>query len=114
MLDCKQIIKNDYSSNVFNVPTLHFSKCPLISFLIILWTLYFVGHPLNSAIKKILIRYINGLQVNRGGGVDREFTKSLIIRDFDDVLENPFRYVDLFLLHTLLSKKCPKIAMQDL
>ena len=36
---------------------------------------------------------------------DREFTKSLIIRDFDDVLKNPFRYVDLFLLHTLLSKK---------
>ena len=34
-----------------------------------------------------------------------EFTKSLIIRDFDDVLKNPFRYVDLFLLHTLLSKK---------
>ena len=36
---------------------------------------------------------------------DREFTKSLIILDFDDVLENPFRYVHLFLLHTLLSKK---------
>ena len=49
-----------------------------------------------------------------GGGVDRDFTKSLIIRDFDDVLKNPFRYVDLFLLHTLLSKKIPKIAMQDL
>ena len=50
-----------------------------------------------------------------GGGLfDREFTKSLIIRDFDDVLKNPFRYVDLFLLHTLLSKKFPKIAMQDL
>ena len=48
------------------------------------------------------------------GGVDRVFTKSLIIRDFDDVLKNPFRYVDLFLLHTLLSKKFPKIAMQDL
>ena len=45
---------------------------------------------------------------------DREFTKILIIRDFDDVLKNPFRYVDLFLLHTLLSKKIPKIAMQDL
>ena len=36
---------------------------------------------------------------------DREFTKSLIIRDFDDVLKNPFRHVNLFLLHTLLSKK---------
>ena len=36
---------------------------------------------------------------------DREFTKSLIIRDFDDVLKNPFRYVHLFILHTLLSKK---------
>ena len=35
---------------------------------------------------------------------DRQFTKSLIIRDFD-VLKNPFRCVDLFLLHTLLSKK---------
>ena len=46
---------------------------------------------------------INGLQIN--GVFDREFTKSLIIRNFDDVLKNPFRYVDLFLLHTLLSKK---------
>ena len=55
---------------------------------------------------------LNGLQVN-GGVFDRDFTKSLIIRDFD-VLKNPFRYVDLFLLHTLLSKKFPKIAMQDL
>ena len=36
---------------------------------------------------------------------DRDFTKSLIIRDFDHVLENPFGYVDLFLLHTLLSKQ---------
>ena len=36
---------------------------------------------------------------------DREFTKSLIIPDFDDVLKNPSRYVDLFLLHILLSKK---------
>ena len=33
---------------------------------------------------------------------------SLMIRDFDDVLKNPFRYVDLFLLHTLLSKKKSK------
>ena len=57
---------------------------------------------------------INGLQVNGGGVFDRKFTKSLIIRDFDDVLKNPFRYVDLFLLHTLLSKKIPKIAIQDL
>ena len=48
---------------------------------------------------------INGLQVNGGGVFDREFTKILIIRDFDDVLKNPFRYVHLFLLHTLLSKK---------
>ena len=40
-----------------------------------------------------------------GGVFDREFTKSLIIRDFDDVLKNPFRYVHLFLLHTLSSKK---------
>ena len=36
---------------------------------------------------------------------DREFTKSLIIRDIHDVLKNPFRYVHLFLLHILLSKK---------
>ena len=41
-----------------------------------------------------------------GGEVfDREFTKSLIIRNFDDFLKNPFRYVDIFLLHTLLSQK---------
>ena len=48
------------------------------------------------------------------GVFDRELTKKLIISDFDDVLKNPFRYVDLFLLHTLLSKKIPKIDMQDL
>ena len=53
------------------------------------------------------ISSLNGLQVN-GGVFDREFTKSLIIRDFDDVLKNPFRYVALFLLHTLLSKKISK------
>ena len=47
----------------------------------------------------------NGLKVNGGGVFDREFTKSLMIRDLDDVLKNPFRYVHLFLLHTLLSKK---------
>ena len=35
---------------------------------------------------------------------DRDFTKSIIICDFDDVLKNPFRYVDLFLLHTLSKK----------
>ena len=45
---------------------------------------------------------------------DREFTKSLIIRDFDDALKTPIRYVHLFLLHTLLSKKILKIAMNDL
>ena len=43
-----------------------------------------------------------------------ECFKSLIIRDFDDVLKNPLRYVDLYLLHTLLSKKNQNIAMQDL
>ena len=40
-----------------------------------------------------------------GGVFDREFTKSLIIREFAAILKNPFRYVDRFLLHTLLSKK---------
>ena len=58
---------------------------------------------------------IIGLQVNGGRGVfERHFTKNLMIRDLDDVLKNPFRYVHLFLLHTLLSKKIPKTAMQDL
>ena len=47
---------------------------------------------------------LNGLQVI-GCAFDRDSTKNLIIRDFDDVLKNPFRYVDLFLLHTLLSKR---------
>ena len=37
----------------------------------------------------------------KGGLFDREFTNSLIIRDFDDVLKNPFRYVHLFLINTL-------------
>ena len=50
-----------------------------------------------------------------GGGVfDREFTKNSIICDLENVLKNPFTYVDLLLLHTLLAKKIPKIAMQDL
>ena len=44
--------------------------------------------------------FVIDLQVN-WGVFDCEFTKSLIIRDFDDVLKNPFRYVHLFLLHTL-------------
>ena len=48
---------------------------------------------------------INGLQVNVGGMFDREYTKRLMIRDFDDVLKYPFRCEHLFLLHTLLSKK---------
>ena len=48
------------------------------------------------------------------GVFGREITESWIISDFDDVLQNPFKYVDLFLLHTLLSKKIPKLAMQDL
>ena len=41
------------------------------------------------------------------GGVvfDRDFTKNLIICDFDDVLKNSLRYVHIFLLHTLLSEK---------
>ena len=49
-----------------------------------------------------------------GGMFDREFTKSLMIRDFDDVLKNHFIYVHLFLLHTLLLEKITKIAMHDL
>ena len=57
--------------------------------------------------------FLNGLQVN-GGGVDREFTKSIIIRDFDDALKNPFRYVHLFPLHTLLSKKNSENRHADL
>ena len=39
------------------------------------------------------------------GLFDRKFTKGLIFRDFVDALKNPFRYVHLFLLYTLLSKK---------
>ena len=49
----------------------------------------------------IIIQSLYGLQVN-GGVFDRDFTKSLIIRDFDDVLKNSFRYVVLFSLHKLL------------
>ena len=49
-----------------------------------------------------------------GGAWYREFTESLIFRDFDDALKIPFRYVHLYLLHTLLSKKNSEIAMQDL
>ena len=39
------------------------------------------------------------------GVFDREGTNGLIFRDFDNALKNPFRYVHLFLLHTLLSEK---------
>ena len=46
---------------------------------------------------------LNGLQVN-GGMLYRKFTKSLIFRDFDDVLRNPFRYLHIFQLRTLSSK----------
>ena len=61
------------------------------------------------------LKFINGLQVNGGGMFDRsKFAKRLMIRDFEDVLKSPFRYVYLFLLHTLLSKKIPKITMHDL
>ena len=56
----------------------------------------------------------NGLHVNGGGVFDREFAKSLTIRKFGDVLKNPFTYVHRFVLHTLSSKKFPKIAMHDL
>ena len=49
-----------------------------------------------------MLELFNGLQVNGGGVFDRDFAKSLIIRDFDDVLKNPFRYVVLFSLHKLL------------
>ena len=45
---------------------------------------------------------------------DREFTKNLIIWDFDDVLKNPFRYVHLFYYTHYYQKNFPKIAMQDL
>ena len=70
--------------------------------------------PSNGCKPPIDLQPINGLQVNGVGIFDRDFTKSLTIRDFDDLLKNPFRYVDLFLLHKLLSKKFPIIAMQPL
>ena len=50
---------------------------------------------------------LNGLQVNERV-LCREFTKSLIFRDFDDILKNPSRYMHLF--HTLIIiKKIPNI-----
>ena len=52
---------------------------------------------------------INGLQVNGGRVFDRNFTKSLIIRDFDDVLKNPFRYSGSFpITHIIIKKKFRK------
>ena len=49
---------------------------------------------------------LNGLQVNERV-LCREFTKSLIFRDFDDLLKNPFRYVHffLFVIHIIINKK---------
>ena len=55
--------------------------------------------------------HLNALQEN-GGVLYRDFTKSLTFPDFD-VLKNPYRYVHLFLSHTL-KKKNPKMAMHDL
>ena len=63
--------------------------------------------------KSPFLLFPNGLQVN-GGVYYRKFTKSLIFRDFDDVLKNLFRYVYLFLSLNLLSKSVSKIAMYDL
>ena len=49
-----------------------------------------------------------------GGVFDREFTKSLIIRDFDDVLKKPFRYVHLFYNLHYYQKQISKITIPDL
>ena len=58
---------------------------------------------------------INSLQVNGGGVFDRKFTKSLIIRDFDDVLKNPLENKGSFsITHIIIRKKFRKIAMHDL
>ena len=42
------------------------------------------------------------------------YTKSLIFRDFDDASKHPLRYVDLFLLLTLLSKRISELFLYDL
>ena len=68
---------------------------------------------LNLVVQRNLSLY-STFRSTRRGVFDRDFTKSLIIRDFDDFFKTPFRYVNLFLLHTLLSEKIPKIATQDL
>ena len=41
----------------------------------------------SSTLNLYLSSNFNGLQVNGGGVFDRDFIKSLIIRDFDDVLK---------------------------
>ena len=49
-----------------------------------------------------------------GGPFDREFTKSLMIRDFDDVLKI---FLDMCIFSYCThyhQKKIPKIAMHDL
>ena len=57
---------------------------------------------------------INGLQVNGGGVFDRDFTKSLIIRDFYDALKNLLdMWIFSYYTH-YYQKKFPTIAMQDL
>ena len=42
---------------------------------------------LQPHLKRAILETFNGLQVNEGGVFDREITKSLIIRHFDDVLK---------------------------
>ena len=49
------------------------------------------------------------------GALYREFTKSLIFRDFDDVLKNSFWICASFsITYIIIKKKISKIAMHDL
>ena len=74
----------------------------LVHFVIYVLCMTNKSKELNLVVQRNLSLY-STFRSTRRGVFDRDFTKSLIIRDFDDFLKNPFRYVHLYLLHTLLS-----------
>ena len=69
-----------------------------------------VEHFYIKSTKNSLIRNqsLNDLQVNEGCSI-ASLLLSLIFHDFGDVLKDPFRYVHLFQLYTLLQKKTRQV-----
>ena len=81
-------------------------------------TSFFRLRELRGFTEEVLFVHVyifNGLQVNEGSSTaSLEFIKSLLFRDFDDVLKDLYRYVHIFLLFKLLSIMISKITNDDL